>query len=324
MTGLEQRIEHDLRQIADRATPSPDAWSSILTRISDHGLDDVPVGDTWSRDRFEVLLDQRPVSFTDEQATIIDLETPVPIGYRQKGPKLVFVAGLAAAAVAAIAIVATRVGHDTTPGDQSPPPVTVPATLPPRVLFARANEQLAPGTYYVDGIGGSPTPRMFVTVGEGWHNANDLGAIRNDGIGVLTFVRPAAVFAEACQNGDGGRPMTDLPGFVTALSQQSGWANVTKPTDITISGFHGKTFQRTAHISFAGCVTVGVTGFQSFADDGRPGAWTYYERGEVETLRVLDVNGTVIMITTRLNPIHDADAAAQLAAVLDSIRIEQT
>ena len=39
MNRLEHQIERDLRQIADRATPSPDAWNSILTRIADQDPD---------------------------------------------------------------------------------------------------------------------------------------------------------------------------------------------------------------------------------------------------------------------------------------------
>ena len=34
MNRLERQIVRDLRQIADRATPSPNRWNSILTRIA--------------------------------------------------------------------------------------------------------------------------------------------------------------------------------------------------------------------------------------------------------------------------------------------------
>ena len=35
MSRFEETHQRDLRQIADRATPSSDAWNSILTRIAD-------------------------------------------------------------------------------------------------------------------------------------------------------------------------------------------------------------------------------------------------------------------------------------------------
>jgi hypothetical protein len=134
------------------------------------------------------------------------------------------------------------------------------------------------------------------------------------------------VFSDACHNSDGLHPgpVTNLDGLVAALSKQGGWVNVTAPTDITINGYHGKTFQRTAPASFSGCTTGGDTPFRSWDNGDRPGGWTYYERSEIETLRILDVNGTIIMINTRLKPGHqEGPAVAGLAAVLDSIRIEQ-
>ena len=69
----------------------------------------------------------------------------------------------------AIAVVASR-DDDATPADQPSPTVTVPPTTPPRALpdGSGTAERLAPGTYFVDGVAGTPTPRIFVTVGAGW------------------------------------------------------------------------------------------------------------------------------------------------------------
>jgi hypothetical protein len=290
-------------------------------------LDDVPVPDTWSRVQFK-LLDPTPVPVTGEDATMIDLAAPIATDERREGPKRVVVAALlVAAAVIAIALVAIRNDDPVSPADQPSPTVTVPPTVALRALFDTVDERYVPGTYFVDEVGGSPTPRIFVTVGEGWRNSRDQGAIRNDDIGVITFSRPARVFSDACHNSDGFHPglATTVDGLVAALSEQGGWVNVTTPTDITINGYRGKTFQRTAPASFTGCTTGGDTGFRSFDDGGRPGGWPYYERGEIETVRVLDVNGTIIMITSRLKlGYQDAAAVAGLATVFDSIRIEQT
>ena len=121
------------------------------------------------------------------------------------------------------------------------------------------------------------------------------------------------------------RIIATVTGLVAALSQQGGWIDVSTPTDITINGYPGKTFQRTAPTSFTGCNHVGDGRFKSFTDDGRLGGWPYYEPGEIETVQVLDLNGTVIMIASRLKQEHqDAAAVAALADVFDSIRIEQT
>ena len=51
----------------------------------------------------------------------------------------------------------------------------------------------------------------------------------------------------------------------------------------------------------------------------------YYEPGEIETLWVLDIDGTVVVINTGAWPVPSAGADADFAAdVLDSIRIERS
>ena len=63
--------------------------------------------------------------------------------------------------------------------------------------------------------------------------------------------------------------------------------------------------------------------FRSWTDG--VGGFHGYAAGEIETLRILDVNGTIIVINAILDPAYrDATAIAELAAVLDSIRIERT
>ena len=89
----------------------PDDFDSVVAdRFT--VLDDVPVPDTWSRVQFKVL-DRMPVPFTEEYATMIDLETPSPTDDRQKGSKRVLVAGLlAAAAVVVVVVIAVRSSND--------------------------------------------------------------------------------------------------------------------------------------------------------------------------------------------------------------------
>jgi hypothetical protein len=133
--------------------------------------------------------------------------------------------------------------------------------------------------------------------------------------------------------------VTNLDGLVTALSEQQGWAEVTAPSDISIDGYVGKAFQRTAPADMVyNCGTRsgigeripdGVPGFPDFrsweylyAGSGLGGS--YYEPGEIETLWVLDIDGTVVVIKTGLWPGQSAAAhAADFAAVLDSIRIDR-
>jgi hypothetical protein len=52
-------------------------------------------------------------------------------------------------------------------------------------------------------------------------------------------------------------------------------------------------------------------------------AGSFYEQGEIETLWILDIDGTVVVINTRPFPEASGAAHAEFAAVLDSIRIDR-
>lgn len=150
----------------------------------------------------------------------------------------------------------------------------------------------------------------------------------------MTFDRPVAVFADACHPSDGYHPgpVTALDGLVAALSEQKGWAEVTTPADITVDGYAGKAFQRTAPADMSDCDTRTLNArksqgpypdFRSWqTPDGGTDGGFYYEAGQIETVRVLDLDGTVVVFTTELWPEPSAAAhAADFAAVLGSIRI---
>jgi hypothetical protein len=293
--------------------PVPDTWSRVQLKVLDH----VPVADTRS-----------PVQFTEEEvATMIDVKILDPTETRQKRPRRALVAGiLVAAAVVAIALVATSDGDDVTPTDEPSTTVTVPPTTP-RALFGRRGEQFLPGTYFVDNFDGTPTAQFFVTIGAGWTNTDDGWGIGKDGIGYITFSKPDAVFSDACHTNDGyyPGPLTTLDGLAAALSEQGGWVDPAAPSDISVDGYVGKAFQRTAPADFSDCSFSFAQPFSSWENTDESGnrGWSYYEPGEVETLWVLDVDGTVVAINTRLLAGQSAAAHAEFAAVLDSIRIER-
>ena len=68
------------------------------------------------------------------------------------------------------------------------------------------------------------------------------------GIGLMTIINPVAVYSDPCHPTDGfyPGPVDTVDGFVTALTEQQGWAEVTAPSDISVDGYVGKAFQRTA------------------------------------------------------------------------------
>ncbi len=106
---------------------------------------------------------------THTTMTLIDIE-PKPVE-PSNGRRWTILLASAAAVVVAIAVVATR-NDDATPADQPSPTVTVPPTVPPQPLPNKSGP-LAPGTYYVDEVDGTPTPRIFATIGAGWWDTCD-------------------------------------------------------------------------------------------------------------------------------------------------------
>jgi hypothetical protein len=349
-------VEEQIRLIADAAMDALDLDTAAERRATPREtvLDPMPVAGTSS-----------PVQFTEEVVTMIDVKTTDPTEPRQKRPMRVVVAGiLAAAAAVAIVLVATSDVDVVTPTDEPSTTVTVPPTTPPRSLLSQPFEPhtiefiaLAPGTYFVDEVDGTPTARILVTIGDGWSSLSYDGRVIGKGmdtiiggIGVIHISRPDRVFSDACHWSDGYHPgpVATLDGLVAALSEQGGWVKVTAPSDISVDGYAGKAFQRTAPAVISDCSTmvynprrssglptVPLSAFRSWENEeddrfvhpgtgpDQIGTWSLYEPGEIETLWVLDIDGTVVVINTRLFPGPSAEARADFAAVLDSIRIER-
>ena len=128
-------------------------------------------------------------------------------------------------------------------------------------------------------------------------------------------------------------PVDTLDGLVTALTEQQGWADVTAPSDISVDGYSGKTFQRTVPAVLSDCPNMSPghmrlpeldgDGLKSWLNEDRSNfAGWYYEPGQFETLMVLDIDGTVVVINSNLWAGSSAADRAEFAAVLDSIRID--
>ena len=257
--------------------------------------------------------------FTEEEATMIDLETPSQTDQHRKGPTRALIAGLlAAAAVVAIALVAIRNGESVRPADEpsTTVTVTVPPTTPQPALFGASGALRVAGTYSIDAVEGTPTPRILVTLGDAWGTFDDWGLTKvgGDNIQAMTFNVPDRVFLDACHpsEGDHAGPLNTLDGLTTALYEQAGWIDVTTPSDISIDGYAGKAFQRVSPPDLSDC----ASGFTSWTQ-------TVYEPNSTNTVWVLDLDGTIIVLETRVRAGQPAEVHAELAAMLDSIRIER-
>ena len=109
---------------------------------------------------------------------------------------------------------------------------------------------------------------------------------------------------------------------------------MTAPTDITIDGYPGKRFQRTAPAVLSDCPNVapgherdpslGGGALRSWmSEDWSSYGGCCYEPGQLETLLILDIDGTVVVINANLFAQSSAADRAEFATVLESIRIDR-
>lgn len=328
-------IDDHLRDMARRADERQQVITAeaIIQRASNQRTRSLT-----TRSRFNDRRHERnhvPNPGSEENAIVVELRTPSPTDQQCERTKRVVVAALlAAAAVIAIMLVASRKDERVRPADQPSPTTTVPARA-----FPDEGEPIEPGTYFIDDVFPDVStpriPRILVTLGHGWRGvANRFG---KEGTGSMNLSHPNHVFVDSChtENGFQPGPLTTLDGMVTALHQQGGgWLDVTTPSDASVDGYAGKTFQRTAPPEFR--ISPDRALPDSSCTRGPLGSWTCacttdptpvpmfrYSGDEIEILRILDLNGTIIVVSATYVPNDEEPGGpAELAAVLDSIRIE--
>jgi len=296
MNVLEHRIERGLRQIADRATPSPNAWNSILIRIANQNPDT----------ETEIIM-----------LTEADTSTPAPTHNRRW--LLVAAAALVALVVAGIALV------NNADDDQSPPPTAV-ATVAPATTIATKTVQFdvvntnIPVTFKVpaDDVT-SPVSTLWMdpthwTVDDRWGAHKGAEA---DVVGVQ-FAVISNIFADGCQHSPlapaAGPSVDDLAQAWESLPQYS----ATPAVDVTVDGYPGLQVGFTVpEFNVSECqddifLLWGVGADPSFY--AAPGG-IHIEQ------RILDVNGTRLLISEYYTPTSTPQDRAALAALLASIQI---
>ena len=294
MNRLEHRIERDLRQIADRATPSPDAWNSILTRIADQGPDT----------ETEIIM-------------LTEADTPTPTRTPNRRWLLLAAAAVVALVVAGIAL-ASNTGDD-----QSPSPTAVATVAPPTPLAPTTI--VAPRTKTVSlSVTTANIPVTFTapvdwTVAEGW------SAYKPNVAAGLLFDEIGNIYTDGCQ-----WVQADPPVGPTVDDLAEAWANVpdfaaTAPVVVTVDGYAGKQIEFTVpDYTNDGCRGISPTEarFALWYSPGgaAPGFWAQGPNQHTEQ-RILDVNGTRLVITAQYLPRATPQDRADLAEALASIQI---
>jgi hypothetical protein len=286
MNRLEHRIERGLRQIADRAAPSPDAWNAIRTRIADQGPDT----------ETEIIM-------------LTEADTDIPTPTRNRRWPLVAAAAIFALVIAGIALV-----NDNGDNDQSPPPTAVATVASPTTAAPTTAVATETVSFAVSSANDIPVtftaPESWV-VDDGWAVYSNLA---NYGVQVL-FDTVSNIYTDGCQ-----WTLLDPPVGPTVDDLVTAWANVpelaaTAPVDITIDGYAGKQIEFTVPDYDLQCEGGK---FAVYMLDGAvpPGQWAFFPHQHFQML-ALDVDGTRLLIAASTypdTPSQDRDALAQLLA----------
>jgi len=229
--------------------------------------------------------------------------------------------GIAAAAVVIVAMLGIRFLAVPGPsvGGPAQEPTPTPAVNPMALVDAPGGE-LAAGTYIVD----DPFPvRITFDVPPGWfaeaQGQVELGVASDPGRGISLLIVDNVV-VDPC---DASRAQLDPPvgpsveDLVNAISNLPGF-EATDVIDITLDGFDGKQFEVTAPDG-AGLCQLDGAGLGTWSTEDRTNG---VGPGEVNVLRILDVDGVRLMIAGAYHPADtSADELAELQRIMDSIRL---
>jgi hypothetical protein len=237
----------------------------------------------------------------------------------------------AAAAVVAIAVIGaiafSRAGGVAGPASTIPTPTPVPTPSPIALPTDPGTVTVTtPGTY----LAGDPflVPAIF-NVPAGWvgkvggPNAAffDRAPVGSGGAGIALTLSQS-IYADPCH--DRGllspQPGPTVDDLATALSKLPGFT-ATTPTEVTIDGFSGKQLTLTAPADFSSC---------SLTPDGYRlwvlplGGVQSFNENQSTTIRIVDVNGTRLIVSSDSWPTSDSVARAETQALVDSIQFQKT
>jgi hypothetical protein len=172
---------------------------------------------------------------------------------------------------------------------------------------------LAPGTYETEA---APPLVIDFTVPDGWYKGNVPFVVwessSNSNVG---FHAPENLLSDPCDPGAGMLDPAVGPSaaeLAAALGAAEG-LTVSQPVDVTLSGFPGKQVDVTSDPD--ACVELGLWEFAGFRVPGP-------DPGATDRLWILDVDGTRLVVATRLRAGASPDVAQALQSFVDSIHIQ--
>jgi hypothetical protein len=195
---------------------------------------------------------------------------------------------------------------------------------------------LAPGTYFIDADGDPSTSlrAVFDVAGQGW--SSWVGAVKFSANGhvAVTITEVTNVVRHACTDHDPADPPVGptVDDLVAALSTLAPFELAEPPSPVTIDGYRGQRFRLTVpelrivgtgdHAKYADCTSGNLSTYIS-----EPLGGDFYgynaEPGRTEEIRIIDVDGTRLLLATQWSPAESEEDIGEMQAVFDSIRIER-
>jgi hypothetical protein len=205
----------------------------------------------------------------------------------------------------------------------APTPTPTPISLPVDSQELTVTE---PGTY----LAGDPFQiPITMTIPAGWVGKVggpyaaflDRAPVGN-GDASIALTLSQTIYADPCH--DRGflapQPGPTVDDLAAALASLSGF-DATTPTEVTVDGYSGKQLTLTAPASFDAC-TLGPDGYRLWQ---LPlGAIQSFNPGQRTTLRIVDVNGKRLVVSSDTYPTTNAQELAEVQGILDSVRIEKS
>jgi len=198
---------------------------------------------------------------------------------------------------------------------------TAPTTDRPRITRAttsiEATTTLERGTATGFFAGAEEVPVTF-TLPAGWTN-NGWGVIKGDPIYGLIFMNVDNIYTDSCPS-----VQVDPPVGPTVNDLAAAWSNLpgfhaTEPIDVTVDGYHGKQIEFTVPDYDEADCTDGM--FRLLREVGSDGDYWAQGPRQRNELRILDVDGTRLVIGAGYFPDTSAEDRTELDEILNSIQI---
>jgi len=210
----------------------------------------------------------------------------------------------------------------------TPPPAATLTPMPSPISLPLNPQELTvtePGTY----LAGDPFQiPMTMTVPAGWVGKVggpyaaylDKAGSENGGAGIVLSLSQT-IYANPCH--DRGflapQPGPTVDAFAAALARLPGFV-ATTPTEAAIDGYSGKQLTLTAPASFAAC-TLSSDGYRLWQ---LPlGGIFAFTPGQRMTLRIVDVDGKRLVVSSATYPATNAQDLAEVQEILNSIRVKK-